>query len=61
MTLELAYVTLSCAFTFSMVYVACSLVRCLSPLFLKTFGTSLVTVSREALSFHDELDHAPLI
>ena len=61
MTLELAYVTLSCAFTFSMVYVACSRVRCLSSLFLKTFDTSLVTVSREALSFHDELDHVPLM
>ena len=61
MTLELAYVTLSCVFTFSMVYVACSRVRSLGSLFLKTFDTSLVTVSREALSFHDELDHVPLM
>ncbi|OSX69891.1 hypothetical protein BU14_1030s0001 [Porphyra umbilicalis] len=59
--LELAYVTLSCVFTSSMVYVACSRVRSLSSLFLKTFDTSLVPVSREALSFHDELDHVPLM
>ena len=60
MVLEVAHVTLSCAFTFSIVYVALSCVRCLSSLFLKTFYTSLVTVTREALSFHDKLDHVPV-